>query len=178
MIKYSHKFLKVKLADLPEEIKSRKNGDWHFIQMCCTKTETDHELVYSFIKNGVHEDFVVNVKDKDKVPSITGDFIAAFVFENEAHDLFGIKFIDLAIDFKGKFYKLAKKEPMEVVTPEVIARREKQKKIEAAMAAKKAKDANKATTDKKAKDNAPKAKTEEKPASVASMAQAKKGEGE
>ena len=37
------------------------------------------------------------------IPSITDNFIAAFVFENEIHDLFGVEIRNIAIDFKGQF---------------------------------------------------------------------------
>ena len=44
--------------------------------------------------------------------SITDLYPAAFVFENEAHDLFGIEFAGLSIDYQGNFYKLSLSYPM------------------------------------------------------------------
>ena len=50
------------------------------------------------------------------MPSVTDQFLAAFVFENEAHDLFGVDIEGIAIDFGGNFYALAQKEPMTIIS--------------------------------------------------------------
>ena len=62
--------------------------------------------------------------------------ILAFVFENEAHDLFGAEIEGIAIDFGGKFYHVAQSEPMTVISPAQKAAREKAEKLAAAKAAK------------------------------------------
>jgi len=54
---------------------------------------------------------VVLPKNDPVVPSITKAYFAAFTYENELHDLFGITVTDLALDFKGTFYKLSTKTP-------------------------------------------------------------------
>ena len=61
-------------------------------------------------------------------------FLAAFPFENEAHDLFGLNVTNIAIDFKGGFYKVAMDKPMTVISPAQKAAREKAAKIAAAKA--------------------------------------------
>ena len=45
--------------------------------------------------------------------SITGQYWYAFVWENEIHDLFGLKidFIERDVDYGGHFYHLAEKTP-------------------------------------------------------------------
>lgn len=47
------------------------------------------------------------------VMSITGQYWYAFVWENEIHDLFGLKidFIERDVDYGGHFYHLAEKTP-------------------------------------------------------------------
>lgn len=81
--------------------------------------------------------------------------------------MWNIHFEGIAIDFKGTFYNVAVDAPMTVISPEVLERREKQAKIEAAMAAKKAKDA------------APKAEKKEAPKKADKPAEAKdEGKGE
>ena len=47
---------------------------------------------------------LVRVENGVAVPSITGVYPAAFVFENESHDLFGVSFEGISIDFGGEFY--------------------------------------------------------------------------
>jgi ech hydrogenase subunit D len=39
------------------------------------------------------------------VPSISATYLAAFAYENELQDLFGMKVEGLVLDFKGKFYR-------------------------------------------------------------------------
>ena len=57
---------------------------------------------------------------------------------------------DIAIDFKGGFYKVAMDKPMTVISPAQKAAREKAAKLAAAKAAKAAKAAQKAATKVKA----------------------------
>ena len=85
-------------------------------------------------------------KGVTEVPSVTELFIAAFVFENEAHDLFGVNVVGNLIDFQGRFYSFAEgvEAPMTIVTPAQLAAREKAAKLAAAKAARAAKSKQKA----------------------------------
>ncbi len=107
------------------------------MQLLRVNTEDGIDLIYSFMKDDVlvnHE--IKGVQKGTSVPSVTDQFIAAFVFENEAHDLFGVDVRGIAIDFGGNFYALAQKEPMTVISPAQKAARDKAAKIAAAKAAK------------------------------------------
>ena len=86
-------------------------------------------------------------KGVTEVPSVTELFIAAFVFENEAHDLFGVNIVGNLIDFQGKFYSFGEgvEAPMAIVTPAQLAAREKAAKLAAAKAARAAKAKQQAT---------------------------------
>lgn len=133
-------FIPLTVEGLPALAAEKKAQGWRFVQMLCVNTEDGIDLVYSFMKDGVlanHE--IKGVKKGTVVPSITDQFLAAFVFENEAHDLFGVDVQGIAIDFGGNFYALAQKEPMTIISPEQKAAREKAAKIAAAKAAKAAK---------------------------------------
>lgn len=119
---------------------ARKDDGWRFVQMLAVNTEAGIDLVYSFMKDGLLQNCkIVGVQKDTPVPSITDKFLAAFVFENEAHDLFGVDIRDIAIDFEGNFYALAQKEPMTIISPEQQAAREKARKAASAKAAKAAK---------------------------------------
>lgn len=76
------------------------------------------------------------------MPSLTPLYIAIFVNENEAHDLFGVNIVGNLIDFEGAFYRFAEgvEAPMSIVSPEQLAAREKAAKIAKAKAAKAAKE--------------------------------------
>ncbi len=92
-------------------------------------------MQYTFMKDGVLEVFTIKGVQKGMpIPSITDNFIAAFVFENEIHDLFGVEVRNIAIDFKGNFYAVAQREPMTIISPAQKAARDKAKKAAAAKA--------------------------------------------
>ncbi len=140
MSAFTQTFAPISIADIPAMAADRKASGWRFVQVLAVNTENGIDLVYSFMKDGALENFKVEgVTKDDVVPSITGEFLAAFVFENEAHDLFGVNIKDIAIDFGGNFYALSQKEPMTVISPAQLAAREKAKKLAAAKAAKEAK---------------------------------------
>lgn len=74
------------------------------------------------------------------MPSITGNFLAAFVFENEIHDLFGVTIEGIAhLISAAKFYQLAQSEPMTIISPAQKAAREKAAKAAEAKRARAAK---------------------------------------
>ncbi|MBN2188976.1 MAG: NADH-quinone oxidoreductase subunit C [Chitinispirillaceae bacterium] len=82
------------------------------VQICCTTGEKDLEVTYSFDKDYAFSNLRVILPRSDAViPSITGSYLAAFTYENELQDLFGIKVTDLAINYNGKFYITAVKHP-------------------------------------------------------------------
>lgn len=133
-------FFPLTVEGLPALSDEKKADGSRFVQMLCVNTEDGIDMVYSFMKDGVLANYEIKgVKKGTTIPSVTDNFIAAFVFENEAHDLFGVDISNIAIDFEGNFYALAQKEPMTIVSPEQHAAREKAKKLAAAKAAKAAK---------------------------------------
>jgi hypothetical protein len=137
-----HKFIDYTIDDITR-VKEEKLADgWRAVQILCTACEDGVDILYSYTKDDVMENYIVHGVTKDDViPSITDAFIGMFVFENESHDLFGVNFDGIAIDFGGKFYDLAMPEPMTVVSAEKLAAREKAQKVAAARAAAEAKHA-------------------------------------
>ena len=130
-------YLITAIDGITEMAHSRKADGWRFVQLMAVNTEEGIDLIYSFMKDGVlQNNKIEHVTKNDAVPSISDDFFAAFVFENEVHDLFGVDIRDIAIDFGGNFYALAQKEPMTIISPEQKAAREKARKVAEAKAAK------------------------------------------
>lgn len=130
---------------VPSMARRRKEDGWRFVQLLAVNTEEGIDLIYSFMKDGVlQNNKVEHVAKTDSVPSITDEFLAAFVFENEVHDLFGVDIRNIAIDFGGNFYALAQSEPMTIISPAQKAAREKARQAAIAKAerAKKAAAAN------------------------------------
>lgn len=134
---FATEFTTLTLQELPELSNQRKADGWRFVQLLAINTDMGIDLIYSFMKDGLLVNSETKGVTKDQVvPSITNNFLAAFVFENEVHDLFGVNIEGIAIDFGGNFYALAQKEPMTIISPEQKAAREKARKIAEAKAAK------------------------------------------
>lgn len=139
-------FTPIELGDLLNLTRAKHDAGYRFAQMLCAMANEGVDLVYSFMKQDDEgtwqlENYVIAGFDPQTqtVPSVTGYFLSAFPFENEAHDLFGVKVEGNKIDFAGRFYQVAMDAPMAVISPEQKAAREKAARIAAAKAAKEAK---------------------------------------
>ena len=136
-MKFQQEFTPIALSELHREAALMRIEGWRFMQTHAVNTDAGVDLYYSFMKDGLARNLVVQgVTKDDAVPSITDLFLAAFVFENEARELFGVDMRDIAIDFAGAMYAPAESEPMTYLSPEQKAARDKAR---AAAAAKQAK---------------------------------------
>lgn len=92
-----------------------KAKGWRFAQCCATRDgEAMFELLYTFVDDATNEiaNLVLSVAANDDIPSVSGLFPAAFMFENEMHDLFGLNVTGVALDYRGGFYHLHIPAPM------------------------------------------------------------------
>lgn len=86
-----------------------------FVNINATVAEGGCELLYVFRAPETASELLGKtalVENGATVASITDLYPAAFVFENEAHDLFGIDFEGISIDYSGNFYTLSGVYPM------------------------------------------------------------------
>ncbi|MFR3273634.1 MAG: NADH-quinone oxidoreductase subunit C [Slackia sp.] len=129
-------FAEVRADELVEARRGEEERRIPFRADAPVNTEEGIDALYSFMKGDSLENYTIKGIDAatQSVPSVTGSFLAAFPFENEAHDLFGLNVTNIAIDFKGGFYKVAMDKPMTVISPAQKAAREKAAKIAAAKA--------------------------------------------
>lgn len=127
----------ITVEQLPAWAQAHKVEGWQFVQMCAAQAEAGTDLIYAMRSDDQLEVGTVrNLASDAHVPSITDWYLAAFVFENEAHDLFGVQIDGIAIDFAGNFYRVAVDKPMTIVSPEAIKRRAKAKRAAQTAAAK------------------------------------------
>ena len=85
---------------------------WRLVVITALQDAQGLELSYTFEKAQRLESLRLRLPlDDARVPSITGSYLAAFTYENELQDLFGIKVEGLAIDFKGEFYMKKRPNP-------------------------------------------------------------------
>ena len=131
----------IALSELPALSDAKKASGARFVQMHCVCTDDGvFDAIYSWMEGDIvlKNYKIEGLTSKDVIPSVTNNFLAAFVFENEAHDLFGANIEGIAIDFQGHFYNIKATNPMSILSPEQKAARDKAAKVAAAKAAKEA----------------------------------------
>jgi len=106
--------IEVALPDLLREVDRLHADGYRLVQIGCTDVGGIYEINYSFDKGYHLKNLRLKVGPDTEVPSISGIYWGAFVYENEMHDLFGIPVSGINIDFKGTFIRTAKKYPFSV----------------------------------------------------------------
>ncbi len=97
---------------LLQKVESLKNEGYRLVQIGATRLPEHIELTYSFDSDSKLRSLRVQLPAATaKVPSITGAYWCAFLYENEIHDLFSVNVDGMAVDFHGTLYKTAVKFP-------------------------------------------------------------------
>jgi ech hydrogenase subunit D len=104
----------VALENLLKEVGGLQADGYRLVQIGCTDVGGAYEINYSFDKGYQFRNLRLTVGPETEVPSISGLYWGAFVYENELHDLFGIPVTGINIDFKGTFIRTATKYPFSV----------------------------------------------------------------
>ncbi len=136
---YTTEFVDIPLSELLTRVQTLKHQGFRFIQLCAESTAAGIDLLYTFYDETCDNALnlcVYGIDHDSEVPSIQGLYFAAFSYENETHDLYGVNFINMQLNFGGNFFNVACDEPMTIITPEMKAEREKLAKQQAAAAAK------------------------------------------
>jgi len=100
-------------------IKKLHQQGYRIVQICCTKLEGKFELTYSFDKDYKYASVRITITLENEVPSITGIYRGAFLYENEIRELFGIRFRGINVDYNGHLYKKRMEAPFAVDTNKV-----------------------------------------------------------
>ena len=91
------------------------NDGYRLIQIHCTKTPEEMFIIYTFEKLDLScESIKANVQVGDTVQSISKIFHPAFLYENEIHDLYGVNFSGMIVDFQGTLYETAVKQAFSI----------------------------------------------------------------
>jgi len=105
-------FVTVEAEKLLDTVATLKAEGYRLVQACATVFEDKIDICYSFDKDFVLHNVMVNLpKEGGEVMSITGVYWPAFIYENEMHDLFGVTFKHSELDYGGNFFKVAKPTP-------------------------------------------------------------------
>jgi ech hydrogenase subunit D len=109
----------VEVGDIVKAVAEMKKQGYSLVQISPT-TIGGFELNYSFDKDYSFVNIRVIIASDDViVPSVSEIFPNAFLYENEIHDLFGIKITGISIDYKGGFYRTTVKYPFGSKKPPV-----------------------------------------------------------
>ena len=110
--------------ELPARVKEIFDGGGRLVQILAVALPVSAagetpviELTYSFDKDGLLSHLRLTAAPGEKVPSISGVYFPAFLYENELHEQFGVDFEGMALDFKGSLYKTAVRVPFAVAAP-------------------------------------------------------------
>lgn len=160
-------FQPLELDNLLDTCREYKEKGYRLAQLHPVLNQDDSiSLFYTFVKGNEMLNFEISGIEKGvtEVPSVTEMFLAAFVFENEAAELFGVNIVGNVLDFQGAFYTFGEgvEAPMTIISPEQLAAREKAAKIAKAKAAKAVKAAKAAEEAKKAEADASEANQTDK----------------
>ncbi len=103
---------KTVLADniLAEAQRASYEG-WHLVQQCATRVEGGYELIYTFGRDYDLDQWKITIGEDENVESITPFYPCAFIYENEMHDLFGVKIKMIQKDYAGRLYRTATPTP-------------------------------------------------------------------
>lgn len=136
---YTTSFVEVPLGELLQRVQTLKFEGMRFVQMCAETTAQGIDLLYTFYDETADHALnlcVYGIDEESRVPSIQDLYFASFSYENETHDLYGVRFINMKLDFGGHFFNVSTSEPMTIISPEMKAERDKLAKKKAAEAAK------------------------------------------
>ena len=104
-------FTQIKASELLEKVQDLLADGYRLGQACCTEVGNGFEILYSFDKNHTLSNLLLTISKGQEIMSITNVCWPAFIYENEIHDLFGVKFKHSALDYGGHFFKLHEKTP-------------------------------------------------------------------
>lgn len=102
----------IKASGLLDVMQDLNSQGYRLVQACAADTKEGMQVWYSLDKGDhVLKNLILTVPKDMTLQSITGIYWYAFIYENEMHDLFGIKFKNSALDFGGHFFKLSEETP-------------------------------------------------------------------
>jgi ech hydrogenase subunit D len=102
----------IEVGSLVDRVKQFRKDGCRLVQISATRLPEQVQVTYSFERANRLANLRLHLPATEaKLPSISGEFWCAFLYENELYDLFNIEVEGIAIDFHGKFYNTAVKFP-------------------------------------------------------------------
>jgi ech hydrogenase subunit D len=100
------KIINIDMNSLLSKVKEYFDSGCRLVQISATKVPAGLEINYSFDKDYVFTNLRLSMADvSQEIPSVTPIYWSAFLYENELHDLYGVKVKGINVDYKGNFYR-------------------------------------------------------------------------
>ena len=96
---------------LVTEVLQLKHRDYRLIQICAANAGEGIDITYSFGKGYKMAGLRLSILPDDEIVSISDIYAPAWLYENEMHDLFGVKVKMMSTDYHGTLYRLKNKTP-------------------------------------------------------------------
>lgn len=106
----------IEVPDLLPGVSALRQDGYRLVAISTTTLGEQFQVDYSFDRAFAFRTLRLLVSSKTPLPSITGIYWAAFPYENEMHDLFGLTVTGIAVDFRGTFIKTSIPYPFGVTT--------------------------------------------------------------
>ncbi len=107
----------ITIPELLERAQTARSLYLRLAQVHATVLAGQIELNYCFAAPDQWQNLRLVIDPQQKVPSISRVFPGAFIYENEIHDLFGVQFSDINIDYQGRLYRLRQQMPYAPAQP-------------------------------------------------------------
>lgn len=106
------KLIVIDANELLSRVEDLKKSGNRLVQICCVLIGDKLELNYSFDKDYSFTNLRIVLPVNDlTIDSVSGIYLQALLYENEMHDLYGVEVKNMAIDYKGTFYRTSVKTP-------------------------------------------------------------------
>lgn len=110
--------------DLINTVHSYHDNGYRLVQISCADVGGVYELTYTFDKEMAFSHIRMTVRPDQEVQSISQVYLAAFVYENEIADFFGLQITGIAIDYKGTFFRTTIAHPFKTQQIAVVKKQE------------------------------------------------------
>lgn len=101
---------KITMAQFFPYIVRMKEENWRLVQICAASVDDGkgYEMSYTFCNDPDYHMITLRVElgEGEEIASITQIYPCAFIQENEAAELFGVKINHINMDYQNKLYRI------------------------------------------------------------------------
>jgi len=113
----------ITMDELISSVHVFKDEGFRLVQISSAREEDSFQVTYTFDRDLALSHVRLLVPPDAEIPSISKIYLAAFVYENEIADLFGLSFSRIAIDYKGTFIRTSILHPFGMQKPPVVTKK-------------------------------------------------------